>query len=308
MRLIKKMNSAIQARGVIIVIRQCIAYILLKYTPIQFLSKRILLLRAFFLIGYWPNTKNPKTFNEKILHRRAFMSDPRASIIADKWLGRRYIEARGLKDILNEIYYVTSNPDTINFSALPQRFVIKANYASNLNIIVKNKEDLNIDEVVSKCNYWIIEQVNILKRNPEIHYRDIRPLIIIEKYLDSLESQGLLDYKFWCSGGKVLFISVQAVVNGLRVSSMYDKDWNLQPFSTGNKPIGLVNVNKPACLDKMIHIAERLCEGFSFLRVDLYCLNKSKIIFGELTYNPGGGTATFVPRKYDLELGKLLEL
>jgi len=301
-----KIKQAIQARGVLVVACQFIAQQLLLHLPVSLLDKGGYNLRAFLLIGYWPNSKNPKTFNEKILSRRKHTQDLKASVIADKWLVRKYVEEKGLGHILNEVYYVSDYPDNIIFDSLPDKFVIKANYSSNMNILVKNKHNLNINKVVDTCKQWINYQKEILKRNPEIHYRKIKPLIIIEKYLACLDSYGLKDYKFWCFSGKVKFINIQFVLNGARPSVMYDRNWNLQPFSTGNKPLKNVEIKKPGCLEEMIKIAEKLSAEFNYVRVDLYCLNDNKIIFGELTYNPGGGAQIFIPRKYDKEIGKLL--
>jgi len=67
-----------------------------------------------------------------------------------------------------------------------------------------------------------------------------------------------------------------------------------------------MGIPRPKKLDKMIETAERLSRGFNFLRVDLYCIDDDKIVFGELTYNPGGGNCRFRPRKYDKILGRLL--
>lgn len=279
---------------------------LFLYAPNTLFNKIALPLRTFLLIGYFPNVKNPKTFNEKIMHRRAFKKDPRASLIADKWLVRQYVKEKGFENILNEVYYVTDKPDTIDFDKLPERFVIKANYASGMNIIVKDKSKLQKEKVVSKCKHWIDEQDSILERASEIHYRDIKPKIIIEEYLEEHDEYGLKDYKFWCFQGEVRYVNVHVIKNKSRLTVMYDRNWILQPFSTGNKPMPTVTILKPPCLDRMISIAEQLSKGFSFLRVDLYCINESEIIFGELTYNSGGGTVIFLPRKYDDYFGRYL--
>lgn len=305
---INKLFMSVKNRGGAIVIRQFIARLLLLYAPLSLYSKIVLPLRAFLLIGYFPNVKTPTTFNEKILHRRAYRKDPRASLIADKWAVRQYIEDKGLKSILNEVYCVTDNPDEIDFEKLPDKFVIKVNYGSGKNIIVNDKSKLQIDKVISKCRYWINEQESILKRATEIHYRDIEPKIIIEKYLDELDDFGLKDYKFWCFHGKAEYVNVQFVRNGTRLTAMFDRNWNLQPFSTGNKPFRGVSIPKPQKYIEMVETAEKLCDGFDYLRIDLYCINDKDIIFGEMTYNSGGGLSIFLPRKYDRVVGELLKL
>jgi hypothetical protein len=57
----------------------------------------------------------------------------------------------------------------------------------------------------------------------------------------------------------------------------------------------------------MITIASELCQGFPFIRVDLYSV-KEKIIFGELTFYPDSGVCPFTPDKYNYFFGDLFIL
>lgn len=49
---------------------------------------------------------------------------------------------------------------------------------------------------------------------------------------------------------------------------------------------------KPNSLSQMIDSSLRLSEGFPFVRVDFYD-GKNKLIFGEMTFTPVGGLATY---------------
>lgn len=51
----------------------------------------------------------------------------------------------------------------------------------------------------------------------------------------------------------------------------------------------------------MLEIAETLAEDLDYVRVDLYCVNDSRIVFGELTLAPG--RRPFEPRDYDWKFG-----
>lgn len=62
-------------------------------------------------------------------------------------------------------------------------------------------------------------------------------------------------------------------------------------------------VKKPEVLAEMIDIAYKLSEGFPFVRVDLYNTSDNKIIFGELTFFPEGGTASFSPQSWNEKIG-----
>lgn len=54
----------------------------------------------------------------------------------------------------------------------------------------------------------------------------------------------------------------------------------------------------PVNLNNMITIAEKLSDGFEFLRVELYNV-KGKIYFGELSFYPASGMGAFVPEEWD---------
>ena len=86
---------------------------------------------------------------------------------------------------------------------------------------------------------------------------------------------------------------------------MYDINWNLLPFKYLYKTPNF-KLNKPKKLEEMIHIARELSKDLPFVRVDLYSI--PKVIFGEMTFFPGVGTEPFVPHKWDLKVGKWLNL
>lgn len=57
----------------------------------------------------------------------------------------------------------------------------------------------------------------------------------------------------------------------------------------------------------MLDLAKKLSKDTKFLRVDFYLI-KGKILYGELTFFPGGGISEFYPENTDLELGNLIKL
>ena len=67
------------------------------------------------------------------------------------------------------------------------------------------------------------------------------------------------------------------------------------------------SVEKPKSYEKMIELAEKLAQGFRFVRVDFYNIN-GKIYFGELTLYPGNGWEEFEPLDWDYKLGEWINL
>ena len=71
--------------------------------------------------------KNPKDLNEKILWAKLFSDTSRWSELADKYKVRDYVEGLGLGKYLVKLYAVWYDAKEVNFDALPETFIIKAN-------------------------------------------------------------------------------------------------------------------------------------------------------------------------------------
>ena len=72
-------------------------------------------------------------------------------------------------------------------------------------MIVKDKSELNLADAKEKFDQWM--KTNFAFVNGfELHYKDIPPKIIAEKYIENLDQ--VYDYKIWCSNGKAKFIWV----------------------------------------------------------------------------------------------------
>jgi len=257
-------------------------------------------------VGYVPDLKNPKSFNEKLQWLKLHWRDPKATQCADKYSVRHYVIEQGYGDILNNLLGVYDNVDDINFDSLPNKFVLKATHGSGMNIICKDKSKLDINNAKKMMMKWLKQ--NYYYHSFEWVYKDIRPRIVCEEFLEDSEYKDLIDYKFMCFNGEIrcLFIcSDRDNIAGLKVD-FYDMDWKLMPFyryypNSGNK------IEKPEGFDRMIEYAKILSRPFPFVRVDFYQVN-GKIFFGELTFFPGSGMEYFKPELYDYRFGDWIKL
>ena len=252
--------------------------------------------------GYLPHLRHPRTFNEKICNRKLFNPVPQAAMLADKLAVRKLVAERGFPDILNEILLVTKNPEEIDFSKLPERFVVKATHGSGWNIIVRNKQKIAPEEIVGKCQAWMRSTYGESLR--ERHYRDIPPAIIVEKFLFDEQYEVPLDYKFFVFHGKCHFIQVDFGRFTERTKTVYDRNWEMQEF-TIKYPRKIVDTKRPATLDRMLEVAEALAHDLDFCRVDLYSVNDRNVYFGEMTLTPGAGLSRISPVSADYLMGSL---
>ncbi len=239
--------------------------------------------RYYHQRGHWPNLRAPKDLSEHIISEMFSPGFEKYSRYADKYLVREYIKEKGLDKILLEHYGVWDKPEEIDFSSLPEKFILKANNGSGPHFICKNKETVNKSEAIETLN----EALELGKKMIEPHYRAIVPKVFCEELIDTGTDEWPTDYKFTCIEGEIydVFVATER-----RTSTRYctmDLDWNILPY-TRKEYMPDVIPEKPNHLKEMAEIARFLAKDFKFVRVDLYEY-KDKIFFSELTFTPWGG-------------------
>ncbi len=251
------------------------------------------------------NLENPTTFNEKVQWLKLNDSTELKTKLTDKYLVRKYVKEKIGEEYLIPLLGVYNSFDDIDFSVLPDKFAMKTNHSSGWNVIVTDKAGMDIKEAKRKFDLW-------MKRNYaynsglELHYKNIVPRIVVEEYIENGNDE-IFDYRFFCFSGKAYAIWID-IDSGkpTHKRNIYDLDWNLQPLKV-NYPNDYKLDKKPKNLKKMIELAEKLSEGIDMVRVDLYEIN-DKIYFGELTFTPQSGQASWEPAEYNRIYGEQIEL
>lgn len=255
--------------------------------------------------------EHPVTFNQKIQWSKAYNAEREYGELADKFLVRAYVSSKIGTEYLTKLYGVWDSVKDVDFAILPEQFVIKATHGCGWNIVVPDKRDLNVRKARRMLSRWL--QLNYAFISDfEMHYRYCQPRVIAEEYLSNgalADGSGddLWDYKFWCFDGKchyIQFLSNRSI--GLDMA-FFNTDWELQPF-VYTYPRNERYVERPDNLDEMIHIAEKLAEGFPHVRVDFYRMNDGRIVFGEMTFTSMGGYCKWDPESANVELGNLFHL
>src|SRR5690625_963511 len=227
----------------------------------------------------------------------------------DTYRVRKYIRSKDLENILVPFYGVYQDAEDINFDKLPDRFVLKTNNGGggSTNVICKNKDKLNTSRIINNLNKWISKRTT--KAGREWAYYDIEPKIICEKYLEDDSEHGLIDYKFYCFGGKPSYIKVAIGTtneDGPK-NGIYNMEFEQLEYCRREVDKITEQIDKPKNFDKMCEIASKLSEDFPHVRVDLYNIN-GKIYFGELTFYDTSGYQNFEPDEFDFILGDLFKL
>ena len=242
--------------------------------------------------GHWPHLITPRDYSDFVFRDNFYGNHNKHAFLADKLEVRKFVEEKGLKSILTNLYGYWDDASKIDFNTLPHQFAIKCNHSSGMNIIVKEKDELNEDKARRQLDQWMHQKHPVFY---ERHYFEIKPMILCEELIP-YDANGFLpmDYKIHCANGKPIFIQccLQRTLNSGGKRLVYNKDWQKLPYTNNDYHYTDIDLPKPANLQEMLDISEVLSSGLDYARIDLYDTDKGRVIFGEITLTPMGGWLT----------------
>ena len=279
----------------------------IKYSLRFIPDKMFLQIYYFARFKKFINFKNPKTYNEKINWLKLNDRKKIYTSLVDKY----DVKEKVAKVIGNEYIIPTlgvwNSFDEIDFVKLPDKFVLKCTHDSEGVYIVKDKNKLNVKEARQKINEAM--KYNFYYIGREWPYKNIKPRIIAEKYMEDHVDGELRDYKFFCFDGKakLMFIATDRNIGEAKFD-YYDLDFNhldiVQHYTNSDKEI-----RKPKNFDKMIQLSEKITQYFKLkhARIDFYEVD-GELYFGEITFYHFSGLQPFKPKEWDEKIGNLLVL
>ena len=252
------------------------------------------------------NFNNPKTFNEKIQWLKLNYRNEEYTKLVDKYRVKQYITKLIGEEYVIPTLGVWKNVDDIDFKSLPEKFVLKCNNDSGGIVICKNKKDFDeakaksfLKERLKNNGYWY---------GREWPYKNVKPCIIAEKYMEDSISKDLKDYKFFCFNGSMEFFDIDIDRFIEHRANYYDRNGNFLPFGkTYCPPDYTKKIEMPKNLDKMIELAETISHNTVLSRIDFYEID-GQVYFGEITFYPGSGFSPFTDEKWDYKLGDMIDL
>ena len=279
-------------------------YALLSFLP----DKPYLSLMYRRKLGKRMDWRNPVTFTQKLQWLKVHDRNPLYTTLVDKAEVKDWVAGKiGAEHVIPTLG-VWDRAEDIPFDALPAQFVLKPTHDSGALIICRDKAMLDtaaarrqLKEALNSSYYQVWR---------EWPYRDVRPRIIAEKYMEQPGAEALTDYKLFCFGGKPrVILTVQGGHEDERrvVRRLYDAHWQLLPVGLHGKDAVTQPEPRPALLEEMLHLARVLSEGMRQVRVDFYVIG-GQIYFGEMTFYHMSGFETFRPDAYDKLLGDMMEL
>jgi hypothetical protein len=256
--------------------------------------------------------EHPRTFSEKIQWLKLNDRNPLMPTIVDKLSVRTFVEKRIGQEYLNPVYYAGNGLEDVYPSSLPQRFIIKCTHGAGWNIVVRDRSEADWVTLTERVRTWLSIDYHDLWR--EWVYKGLPRRVTVERLLVDPSPRGLRDYKVFCFGGTPRFVQVDIGRDPNRdtphdpnqVRAFFDTDWNRLPC-TIRYPAADFEVEQPKHCERMLDAAQKLAQGFTFVRVDFFNVD-GEITFGEMTFFPGNGFQTFIPPEYDLRFGEELAL
>ena len=266
--------------------------------------------KTYLKMVYWIKTgkhldlKNPRTFCDKLNWLKIHDIRPEYTRLVDKVTVRKYVKKRLGKDICFPIYGTWNHYKDIDFSKLPDRFVLKCNHDSGSVKVVLNKSDINHSEFNDFFESRLRQNPYIIGR--EYPYKRVKPKIIAEKYMTPDGDEDINDYKFFCFNGKpeILFVATERMSDCK--FDFFDMNFNHLDIDNIHPQSGK-DIPKPSKFEEMKQIAAELSKGMKFVRIDLYEI-AGQVYFGEFTIFHAGGFWPLHPDKWEIKLGDLIEL
>ena len=289
----------------------------IKYRLFNYLRKikftNILSDKTFLKILYFVkmekklDLENPQTYSEKLQWLKLHDRNPEYTKMVDKYEAKEYV-----RKIIGDQYIIPTigiynSFDEINFDELPNQFVIKCTHDSGGLVIVKDKNSIDLNSIKRKINTSL--RRNYYYSNREWPYKNVKPRIIIEKYMEDKKSAFMKDYKFFCFDGVpvVMYLSEGLENHNTARMSFFDMNFQLMDFKRRDYKLMDYTPDKPKNFDKMKEFASILSQNIPHVRVDFYEIN-GNLYFGELTFFTCSGLIPFENPKSDVELGKYIKI
>ena len=288
--------------------KRALINLLYKYSHLIKSDKLYIVLMYLVLIRKYPNINSPKTFTEKLQWIKLYDRKPIYHKMVDKVDVKEYIESKIGKGFTIPTIGVWNNFDDIDFSLLPDQFILKCTHDSGSYSICKDKREYDFVAAKNKVNHAFKKDYYLYSR--EWPYKGLTKRILVEPLLkDNSGGDFLRDYKFYCFNGipKFLYItSDRGTTSGLKEDFFYINGERCEFSQKGESPAS-ITPSFPKNISEMIRISQILSEDTYHLRVDFYEIN-DKIYVGELTFFDGGGFVPFNPNKYNSQIGDWIKL
>lgn len=277
-----------------------------KMLPVIFSDKFFIKLDYNCMTGKKLDFNNLITYNEKVQYLKLYDRKKIYTKMVDKYEAKLYVSNIIGNEYVIPLLGVYNTFDDIDFSKLPNQFVIKCTHDSGGLVVCKDINTFDYNSAKNIINEHL--KKNYYNEHREWPYKNIKKKIIVEKYMSDNDKKSLIDYKFFCFNGepKFLYISDNSHTKEQSIA-FFDMDFNLLEYErTDYKKMDYIPY-KPKTFEIMKQLSKQLSKGIPHLRVDWYEID-GHLYFGELTFSTCAGFIPFKKDEWDYELGQFLDI
>ena len=256
-------------------------------------------------LGHSINWNNPKSFNEKLNWLKIYERKPEYTKYVDKYDVKSLIKKVIGREYVADVLGVWNSIDEIDFEKLPDQFVLKVNHTSGGVVVVRDKRKFDFSKYKEKFNKLL--KTNYYYSLREYPYKNVKPVVFAEQFLENFGQENLVVYKVFCFEGFPKIIQViQDDKQTNETIDYFDCEWNLLDLKQ-NFPNSRNHLPKPSLLGDMLEKSKLLSQNIPFVRVDWYIVNNI-LFFSEFTFYSDSGLEKFIPNKWDYILGDYIKL
>lgn len=244
-------------------------------------------------LGVKPDLEHPTKFSEKIQWLKLHDHNPLYTTMVDKLAVKKIVRERLGEEYVIPVIAEWDNPEQIEWTKLPNQFVIKTNHDGGGRgiVICKEKSKFSIVKALKELNNSFNK--SIYKRTREWPYKNVQKRVFAEVFLNDSNGE-LRDYKFFCFNGKVRCFKIDYNRQVDHRANYFDLDGNVLSYGeTMCPPNFKADIYFPINIQEMITLAEKLAKDIPFVRIDFYNVD-GHIYFGEITFYPASGMSKWV--------------
>jgi hypothetical protein len=219
------------------------------------------------------------------------------------WIIRNFPEYR---NIVPRTYFKTRDMDELrnwlNGFEIPNKFVLKNTHGSGMNVIVKDRSKINVDDLITKSTKFMNTCFHCTPKHGihETQYTYNSPHIIIEEYIGDNPS----DYKFHIIDGEIKFFQVDNDRFGGHSRNLYSPDGKLLNDAYITNKITSADAKLPRKFMLSLPYMKKMSmdiynkintlskKPIRLLRVDYFFINDRPYL-GELTFTHGACAQKF---------------
>ena len=291
--------------------------------------------------GNWPypvhwikrrlRTRHPRSFTEKLQYKMIRDRRPLVTTFADKVAVRDYVAGTVGEEYLTDLYAVADDPVNLPWADFPSEYVCKVSHGCGGVIVVWDGADserrLSGDPRDEQWAHVVIRPENVdfqamcqvlnsmlaevygwgWGTQYEWAYRNVPPRVLVEERLHGSAGDLPADYRVFVFNGQCRMIQVDTDwLTTERTRDFFLPDWSRLDVASA-LPHSAQPPSPPQHLRTMIRVAEALAAPTDFLRVDFFDLGE-RLVVGELTNYPVGGTGKWSPVTFDHTIGSWWEV